>query len=454
MFIRRMNVIIGMSVAFMVLGLVITGNIFAEEVSPQQPISMVIKGLDTLWVLLAAFLVFIMQAGFGMLEAGLIRTKNTCNVLMNNFLDFCMASVGFFIFGYAIMFSQGNGFMGLDKGWLFLMNATHEGTIPLEAAWLFHAVFCGAAATIVAGGIAERMKFKCYLIYSFLISATVYPIIGHWVWGGGWLSQLGFADFAGSTVVHTVGGTAALIGTFVLGPRIGKYNKDGSANAIEGHSLPLASLGVLILWFAWFGFNPGSTLSVGDGSFMAKVAVNTNLAAVAGALTAMFYAWKICGKPDLTMTMNGALAGLVAVTAPCAYVTPIESMAIGIVGGIIVVVGTLFLDKIRIDDPVGAVPVHCMNGIWGTLAVGIFGHKSLGLARDGLLHGGGFAQLGVQVLGVASAAAFVALTMIIIFRAMDKTVGLRVSREEELKGLDICQHGMEAYSGFQIFTTE
>jgi len=443
-----------MSVAFMVLGLVITGNIFAEEVSPQQPISMVIKGLDTLWVLLAAFLVFIMQAGFGMLEAGLIRTKNTCNVLMNNFLDFCMASVGFFIFGYAIMFSQGNGFMGLDKGWLFLMNATHEGTIPLEAAWLFHAVFCGAAATIVAGGIAERMKFKCYLIYSFLISATVYPIIGHWVWGGGWLSQLGFADFAGSTVVHTVGGTAALIGTFVLGPRIGKYNKDGSANAIEGHSLPLASLGVLILWFAWFGFNPGSTLSVGDGSFMAKVAVNTNLAAVAGALTAMFYAWKICGKPDLTMTMNGALAGLVAVTAPCAYVTPIESMAIGIVGGIIVVVGTLFLDKIRIDDPVGAVPVHCMNGIWGTLAVGIFGHKSLGLARDGLLHGGGFAQLGVQVLGVASAAAFVALTMIIIFRAMDKTVGLRVSREEELKGLDICQHGMEAYSGFQIFTTE
>ncbi|MFH2145035.1 MAG: ammonium transporter [Candidatus Omnitrophota bacterium] len=454
MSVKKMNVLISVFLGLFMVCFVFAGNAFAAEKVSGQSLATVIKGLDTLWVLLAAFLVFIMQAGFGMLEAGLIRTKNTCNVLMNNFLDFCMASVGFFIFGYAIMFSQGNGFMGLDKGWLFLIKATHEGTIPLEAAWLFHAVFCGAAATIVAGGIAERMKFKCYLIYSFLISATVYPIIGHWVWGGGWLSNLGFADFAGSTVVHTVGGTAALIGTFVLGPRIGKYNKDGSANAIEGHSLTLASLGTLILWFAWFGFNPGSTLSVGDGSFMAKVAVNTNLAAVAGALTAMFYAWKICGKPDLTMTMNGALAGLVAITAPCAYVTPIESMAIGMIGGIIVVMGTLFLDKIHIDDPVGAVPVHCMNGIWGTLAVGIFGHKSLGLARDGLLHGGGFAQLGVQALGVASAAAFVALTMTIIFKVMDRTMGLRVSREEELKGLDICQHGMEAYSGFQIFITE
>lgn len=428
------------------------GCVFASEESNAESIVTIVKGLDTLWVLLAAFLVFIMQAGFGMLEAGLIRPKNTCNILMNNFLDFCMASVGFFVFGYAIMFGTGNGFMGWNG--FFLINATHEGTIPLEAAWLFHAVFCGAAATIVAGGIAERMKFKCYLIYSFLISATVYPIVGHWIWGGGWLANLGFGDFAGSTVVHAVGGTAALVGTMILGPRIGKYNKDGTANAIEGHSMTLASLGTLILWFAWFGFNPGSTLSVGDGSFMAKVAVNTNLSAVAGALVAMFYAWRKCGKPDLTMTMNGALAGLVAITAPCAYVTPIESMIIGAIGGIVVVVGTLFLDKIHIDDPVGAVPVHCMNGIWGTLAVGIFGHKSLGLARDGLLNGGGFAQLGVQALGVASVVAFVAVAMTIIFKIMDSTVGLRVSREEELKGLDISLHGMEAYSGFQIFVTQ
>ncbi len=411
-----------------------------------------VSGIDTLWVLLAAFFVFIMQAGFGMLEAGLVRTKNTCNVLMNNFLDFCMASLAFFMFGYAFMFGQGNGFMGFNG--FFLINATHEGTIPLEAAWLFHAVFCGAAATIVAGGIAERMKFQGYLIYSFIISATVYPFVGHWIWGGGWLAGLGFGDFAGSTVVHAVGGTAALVGTMVLGPRIGKFNKDGSANAIEGHSMALASLGALILWFAWFGFNPGSTLSVGNGSLMAKVAMNTNLAAAAGGLTAMFFAWKKCGKPDLSMTMNGALAGLVAVTAPCAYVLPHEALIIGLIGGIIVVLGTLFLDKVHVDDPVGAVPVHMMNGIWGTLAVGLFGHKALGLARDGLFHGGGFTQLGVQALGVTAVVAFVFAAMTIVFKAIDATVGLRVSRDEELKGLDITEHGMEAYSGFQIFTTE
>ncbi|MFH1459395.1 MAG: ammonium transporter [Candidatus Omnitrophota bacterium] len=409
-------------------------------------------GIDTLWVMIAAFMVFIMQAGFGMLEAGLIRTKNTCNVLMNNFLDFCMASVGFFLFGYAIMFGSGNGFMGFN-GWA-LINIESGGHLPLYAEWLFHAVFCGAAATIVAGGVAERMKFKTYLIYSFLISATIYPFIGHWIWGGGWLAKLNFADFAGSTVVHTVGGTAALIGTIVLGPRIGKFNKDGSANAIEGHSMPLASLGVLILWFAWFGFNPGSTLSVGDGSQIAHVAVTTNLAAVSGALSAMFFAWKRFGKPDLTMTMNGALAGLVAITAPCAFVMPYESMIIGVIGGIVVVLGTVFLDKIQIDDPVGAVPVHAMNGIWGTLAVGIFGRKSLGLARDGLLHGGGFVQLGVQALGVFTTALFVSITMFIIFKTIDKFIGLRVSREDELKGLDISQHGMESYAGFEIFITE
>lgn len=409
------------------------------------------SGIDTLWVLIAAFMVFIMQAGFGMLEAGLIRTKNTCNVLMNNFLDFCMASLGFFIFGYAIMFGTGNAFMGLS-GWA-LINAPHEGTIPLEAAWLFHAVFCGAAATIVAGGIAERMKFQAYLMYSFLISAAVYPFVGHWVWGGGWLADLGFGDFAGSTVVHAVGGTAALVGTVMVGPRIGKYNKDGSPNAIEGHSMALASLGALILWFAWFGFNPGSTMSVGDGSLMAKVAVNTNLAAATGGLTAMFFAWRKCGKPDLSMTMNGALAGLVAITAPCAYVLPAESILIGLVGGIIVVIGTLFLDKVHVDDPVGAVPVHMMNGTWGTLAVGLFGHKALGLARDGLFHGGGFTQLGIQALGVGATIVFVLVAMTVVFKVIDKVVGLRVSREEELKGLDISEHGMEAYAGFQIFTT-
>lgn len=409
-------------------------------------------GIDTLWVMIAAFMVFIMQAGFGMLEAGLIRTKNTCNVLMNNFLDFCMASMGFFMFGFAVMFGHGNAFMGV-QGW-FLNGVESSGHIPLYAEWFFHAVFCGAAATIVAGGVAERMKFKAYLMYSFLISATVYPLVGHWIWGGGWLAKLNFADFAGSTVVHAVGGSAALMGTIVLGPRIGKYNKDGSANAIEGHSMSLASLGTLVLWFAWFGFNPGSTLSVGDGSAIAHVAVTTNLAAVAGALVGMFFAWHKFGKPDLTMTMNGALAGLVAITAPCAFVMPFEAIIIGGVGGIVVVLGTIFLDRIHVDDPVGAVPVHAMNGIWGTLALGLFGHKALGLARDGLFHGGGFVQLGIQALGVITVVAFVCTVMFIIFKLIDKCIGLRVSREEELKGLDISQHGMESYAGFEIFTTQ
>ncbi|MFH1798485.1 MAG: ammonium transporter [Candidatus Omnitrophota bacterium] len=410
-------------------------------------------GVDVLWVMIAAFMVFIMQAGFGMLEAGLIRTKNTCNILMNNFLDFCMATMGFFMFGYAIMFGAGNPLIGL-KGW-FLIGAQSDGHLPLYANWLFHAVFCGAAATIVAGGIAERMKFKAYLIYSFIISAAVYPVVGHWIWGGGWLSSLNFADFAGSTVVHAVGGSAALVGTMILGPRIGKFNRDGSANAIEGHSMTLASLGTLILWFAWFGFNPGSTLRVGDGSLIAQVAVMTNFAAASGALSGMFFAWRKFGKPDLTMTMNGALAGLVAITASCAYVTPIDAIIIGAIGGIIVVLGTIFLDRVHIDDPVGAIPVHAMNGIWGTLAVGIFGHKALGLAREGLIHGGGFAQLKVQAMGVFTVVIFVSAVMFVVFKLIGLLGGgLRVSREEELKGLDITQHGMESYAGFDIFTTK
>ena len=409
-------------------------------------------GVDTLWVLLAAFLVFFMQAGFGMVEAGFIRAKNTCNILTKNFLDFCMASLGFFIFGYAIMFGEGNFFMGL-RGW-FLIGAESGSNIPVFAFCLFQAAFCGAAATIVAGGMAERMKFPAYLIYSFIISALIYPIVGHWIWGGGWLSELNFADFAGSTVVHLTGGLAALIGTIILKPRIGKYNSDGTANAIAGHSIPLASLGVFILWFGWFGFNPGSTLSVGDGSLIARVAINTNLAAAVGGIVAMFVVWKMFGKPDLSMAMNGALAGLVAITAPCAYVEPWAAIVIGAVGGVIVVLGVVILDKLRIDDPVGAVPVHGLNGIWGTLAIGLFGQKALGLANNGLFYGGGFRQLGIQALGVISVAIFVLVAMGIIFKIIDKTIGLRVSRDEELKGLDIGEHGMESYSGFQVFTTQ
>lgn len=417
-----------------------------------ETINELIRGVDTMWVLIAAFLVFFMQAGFGMVEAGFIRSKNTCNILTKNFLDFCMASLGFFIFGYAIMFGPGNGFMGF-KGW-FLSGAESGADVPLFAFWLFQAAFCGAAATIVAGGMAERMKFKAYLLYSFIISAFIYPIVGHWIWGGGWLASLNFADFAGSTVVHAVGGFAALVGTIMLRPRIGKYNPDGSANAIAGHSIPLASLGVFILWFGWFGFNPGSTLGVGDGSLIARVAINTNLAAAMGGIVAMATVWKMFGKPDLSMAMNGALAGLVAITAPCAFVEPWAALVIGGVGGLLVILGVVLLDKLRIDDPVGAFPVHGINGVWGTLAIGIFGQKALGLASNGLVYGGGLKLLGIQALGISSVVLFVVITMSLVFKIIDKIIGLRVSREEELKGLDIGEHGMESYAGFQIFTTE
>ncbi|MBU1864621.1 MAG: ammonium transporter [Candidatus Omnitrophica bacterium] len=408
-------------------------------------------GLDTVWVLLGAFLVFFMQAGFGMVEAGFIRAKNTCNILTKNFLDFCMASLGFFICGYAIMFGAGNGFMGMS-GWC-LSGAESGANIPLFAFWLFQAAFCGAAATIVAGGMAERMKFPAYLIYSFIVSALIYPIVGHWIWGGGWLSKLGFADFAGSTVVHAVGGFAALIGTIMLKPRIGKFNPDGTPNVIAGHNIPLASLGVFILWFGWFGFNPGSTLGVGDGSLISRVALNTNVAAAAGGICAMITVWLLFGKPDLSMAMNGALAGLVAITAPCAFVEPWAAILIGSIGGVIVVMGVVLLDKLHIDDPVGAVPVHGLNGIWGTLSVGFFGQKALGLTYDGLIYGGGIKLLFIQILGVGSVILFILITMGLVFKAIDMTIGLRVSRNEELKGLDIGEHGMESYSGFQIFTT-
>jgi Amt family ammonium transporter len=418
----------------------------------QEVLQISTVGLDTLWVLMAAFLVFFMQAGFGMVEAGFIRAKNTCNILTKNFLDFSMASIGFFMFGYAIMFGDGNAFMGL-KGW-FLSSAKSGADVPLYAFWLFQAAFCGAAATIVAGGMAERMKFQAYLIYSFVISALIYPIVGHWIWGGGWLSGLNFADFAGSTVVHTVGGTAALIGTIMLKPRVGKYGPDGKPNVIAGHSIPLASLGVFILWFGWFGFNPGSSLRVGDGSLIALVAINTNLAAAVGGISAMITVWKMFGKPDLSIAMNGALAGLVAITAPCSFVDPWAAIVIGAIGGVIVVLGVILLDKLQIDDPVGAVPVHGMNGFWGTIAVGFFGKASLGLAHNGLLYGGGLKQLGIQLLGVSSVIIFIVICMSIVFKLINVTIGLRVSREEELKGLDIGEHGMEAYGGFQIFTTE
>jgi Amt family ammonium transporter len=309
-------------------------------------------------------------------------------------------------------------------------------------------------ATIVSGAVAERMKFVSYLAYSFIISAFVYPVVGHWVWGGGWLSGLGFHDFAGSTVVHAVGGVTALIGAMLLGPRFGRFNADGSANAIGGHNLPLGMLGVFILWFGWYGFNAGSTLGMGEPGTVARIAMTTTLAASAGSIAAMVTAWVKYGKPDLTLALNGALAGLVGITAACAVVTPGASITIGLVAGVLVIYGIEWLNRAHIDDPVGAISVHGLCGIWGTLAVGLFGLTSLGAPADGLFYGGGFGQLGIQLLGVSACLAFTAVAMWIVFKAIDSVVGLRVSHETELRGLDLDEHGLESYSGFQIFLTE
>ena len=427
-----------------------TSTAWAQESAPTvQSLSL---GLDTLWVLIAAFLVFFMQAGFGMVEAGFTRAKNACNILTKNFLDYCMASIMFFLIGYAFMFGQGNGFIGWTG--FGMVGAENPSGVQPWAFWLFQAAFVGAAATIVAGAMAERMKFPAYLIYTAIVSAVIYPIVGHWIWNGqGWLAMKGFGDFAGSTVVHSVGGWISFVGTIILGPRIGKFGPDKRPRIIPGHSIPLAALGVFLLWFGWFGFNPGSTIAVGDGEAISRIAVNTNIAACAGAITAMMTVWMLFGKPDLSMTMNGCLAGLVAITAPCAFVTPVASIAIGAVGGVIVVLGVSLLDKMHVDDPVGAIPVHGMNGLWGTLAVGLWGQESFGLARNGLFHGGGIAQLGVQALGAVTVAAFVMTSMGLVFLAIKHTMGLRVSADEELRGLDLGEHGMESYAGFQIFTT-
>lgn len=410
-------------------------------------------GLSTLWVLMAAILVFLMQAGFGLVEAGLIRAKNSANVLMKNVMDFCFATFGYYVFGYAIMYGSAGLFVG-TAGWFMVGAESPVDTLPLAAFWFFQAVFAGTAATIVSGAVAERMRFVAYLAYSFCITAFVYPVVGHWVWGGGWLSQMGFYDFAGSTVVHGVGGVAALIGTWMLGPRIGRFNPDGSANFIGGHNIPLVTLGVFILWFGWYGFNAGSTLSMDDPDLVARIVMNTTLAGAAGSMAAMFTAWAKFGKPDLALTLNGALAGLVGITASCAVVSDGASIYIGVVAGVIVILGVDWLNRLQIDDPVGAIPVHGIAGIWGTLAVGLFGQAALGAPINGLFYGGGIGGIGIQALGILSCLALTGIAMWVVFRFIDLTIGLRVSRETELRGLDLEEHGVESYSGFQIFITE
>lgn len=393
-----------------------------------------------------------MQAGFALCEAGLTRAKNTGNILMKNMMDFCIGTPCYWLIGFGIMF-EGSGPLigGLDP----LIQGSYDfGTLPTWCYAIFQTVFCATAATIVSGSMAERTNFKAYCIYSAAISLIVYPISGHWIWGGGWLSSLNFHDFAGSTCVHMVGGLIACLGAAMLGPRIGKYDKKGKARAIPGHNLTAMALGVFILWFCWFGFNGGSTVAMtadADMELASLVMFNTNLAAAVATVVAMIFTWIRYGKPDVSMTFNAALAGLVAITAPCDCVTPVGAFFIGLVAGFLVVLSVEFFDNVaKIDDPVGAVSVHMVNGMWGTLAVGLFSNGGDGVA-PGFFYGGGFTQLGVQALGIVSVAAYVLIVMFIVFKVIDKTVGLRVPAQIEIDGLDMHEHGLaSAYSGFAI----
>lgn len=401
--------------------------------------------LDTIWVLIAAALVFFMQAGFAMVETGFTRAKNAGNIIMKNLLDFCVGTIMFWFIGYSFMYGADHfGIVGFS-GFFFFDDYT---------SLIFQTVFAATAATIVSGAMAERTKFISYLMYSFVISTFVYPVSGHWIWGGGFLSTLeiggasGFIDFAGSTAVHSVGGWTALVGAMILGPRLGKYTKDGKSNAIPGHSLTLGALGVFILWFGWFGFNPGSQLaasSAADAEAISLIFVTTNISAAIGAIVAMIVSWVQFGKPDVSMSLNGALAGLVGITAGCAAVDPMGAFFIGAISGAVVVFSIEIIDKVfKIDDPVGASSVHGVVGALGTILVGFFA------VDGGLFYGGGYGQLAIQTVGVLVVAAWAISTAFITFKVVKIFVGLRVSEEEEIAGLDIEEHGSSAYADFEI----
>ncbi|MDF2587330.1 MAG: ammonium transporter [Anaerocolumna sp.] len=406
------------------------------------------SSVNIIWVLVATALVFFMQAGFAMVETGFTRAKNAGNIIMKNLMDFSLGTPIYWLLGFGIMFGGSGALIG---GFDPMVKGDYSSILPsgvtLMAFLIFQTVFCATAATIVSGAMAERTKFSSYCIYSMVISAIIYPVSGHWIWGGGWLADLGFHDFAGSTAVHMVGGVAAFIGAKFLGPRIGKYDKNGKSKAIPGHSLTLGALGVFILWFCWFGFNGGSTVSAtGDDvlTSMGNIFVTTNMAAAVATVTVMCITWIRYKKPDVSMTLNGSLAGLVAITAGCDLVTPFGAAIIGIIAGFVVVFGIEFIDKVlKVDDPVGAVGVHGLCGATGTILVGLFAQES------GLFYGGGTKLLLTQIIGVISVMAWVAVTISITFLIIKHTIGLRVSKEEEIMGLDIKEHGLvSAYADF------
>ncbi len=428
--------------------------------------------LDTMWVLITAFLVFFMNAGFALVESGFARAKNTVNILSKNFIVFAVSSLGFLVLGWGIMFGDGNGFMGLS-GLLMAGGAdnspavgdAYQGVysaiswtgVPLFAKFFFQLVFCGTAATIVSGAVAERVRYKSFILFSFFLTMLIYPIVGHWIWGGGWLGSMGFQDFAGSTVVHSVGGWAALAGAFLLGPRFGKYETKDKINPIPGHNMSIATLGVFVLWLGWFGFNPGSTMAAAPEA-MAHIVMTTNTAAIAAVLTSTATSWLLMGKPDLGMTLNGCLAGLVGITAPCAFVSVPSALIIGAIAGIIVVLSVMMFDRIKIDDPVGATSVHLSCGVFGTLSVGLFAQSKFNGGADGLFFGGGVSLLVTQLIGIVAVAVFAFGGSFLIWSLIKAIMGIRVSLKEEIEGLDIGEHGNQAYPEFAtrrtIFTIE
>jgi Amt family ammonium transporter len=426
--------------------------------------------IDTVWVLVTAFLVFFMNLGFALVESGLCRAKNTVNILAKNYIVFAVSSIAFLVTGFGLMFGDGSGFVGTHGIWFVggadnspatadayrgVYSALNWTGVPLWAKFFFQLVFAGTAGTIVSGAVAERIKFGSFFLFSFLMVGVVYPVAGHWIWGGGWLAKLGMLDFAGSTVVHSIGGWAAFAGILMLGPRIGKYTKDGKPVAIPGHSMTSAAIGVFVLWFGWFGFNPGSTMAA-DWASIAHIATTTNTAAAAASIGALLTAWWLLGKPDLGMTLNGGLAGLVAITAPCAFVSVPFSLLIGLIAGVLVVVSVLFFDRVGIDDPVGALSVHMVNGVFGTLALGLFADPTVcpaaAAAKPGLLLGGGMTQLLPQLIGVVAVGGFVLALSLGAWALIKAVVGLRVSPEEEMEGLDVGEHGNFAYPDFEMST--
>jgi len=420
--------------------------------------------LDTLWVVLGGILVFFMNLGFASVESGFARQKNAVNILSKNFIVFAVSSLGFLVLGWGLMFGDGNGFIG-QKGLFMVTGAdnspstgdAYQGVysaigwagVPLWVKFFFQLVFCGTAATIVSGAVAERIKYISFIVFSFVLTVLIYPIVGHWIWGGGFLAKAGMLDFAGGAVVHSVGGWAALAGALMLGPRFGKYTKDGKIKPIPGHNMSLAVIGAIVLWFGWFGFNPGSTMSL-NPTAIGHILVTTNTAGIVAILTATLTAWIVIGKPDLGMSINGLLAGLVIITPTCAYVSVPSSMILGAFSGVFVVLAVIFFDRLKIDDPVGAISVHLGNGVLGTLAVGLFAQDGIGgtACANGLFFGGGFGLLGAQAFGVVCVGAFVFIASMVTWFVIKKTIGLRVSLKEEIEGLDIGEHGNQAYPEF------